>query len=284
MIEFASFWENPFLFRALLACLIIGFTNGFFSGVVVLRRSALVVSALSHTLLPGIVLAIFIGGALTQLSAFLGALFAALFVGMGSLVVALKSKVAQGTALAILYTTTFAAGVALLPTLNSSRGLEEWLFGDVLGVTVTDLWICLGIGLVTVVTLVALMRPTLLTLFEPNVAAAQGVPVKFIHAILFGLLVLTLVASLQAVGCVLSVGILVAPGASVSLLSNNPKVIFYGGGVVGALGAVAGLLLADVFGLAAGPCITMVLGLVFALAFTLSTKSRLLGVMKKFAE
>ena len=78
---------NPFFQRALVAALIIGFANGFFSGFVVLRRNALSVSALSHTMLPGITLGIVVAGSLTQVSAFLGALFAALIVGLGSVAV-----------------------------------------------------------------------------------------------------------------------------------------------------------------------------------------------------
>jgi manganese/iron transport system permease protein/iron/zinc/copper transport system permease protein len=103
-------FQDPFFQRALLAGLLIGFTNGFFSGFVVLRRTALSVSALSHTMLPGIALGILVTGALTQANAFIGALAAALFVGLGSVVVSRSSRVAQSTALAILYTSAFALG------------------------------------------------------------------------------------------------------------------------------------------------------------------------------
>jgi manganese transport system permease protein len=104
--------SNPFYQRALAAAAFIGFANGFFSGFVVLRRSALSVSALSHTMLPGIALAILATGALTQWNAFAGALFAALLVGLGSVAVSRGHRVEQGTALAVLYTAAFAVGVA----------------------------------------------------------------------------------------------------------------------------------------------------------------------------
>ena len=95
---FAPFHDD-FFQRALLAGLLIGFTNGFFSGFVVLRRTALSVSALSHTMLPGIALGILITGALTQANAFIGALSAALIVGLGSVVVSRTSRVDQGLSL-----------------------------------------------------------------------------------------------------------------------------------------------------------------------------------------
>ncbi|MBB5353265.1 manganese/iron transport system permease protein/iron/zinc/copper transport system permease protein [Haloferula luteola] len=264
--------HSPFFQRALAAALVIGFANGFFSGFVVLRKHALSVSALSHTMLPGITLGIVVAGALTQASAFLGALFAALIVGLGSVAVARGNRISQGTALAVIYTTAFAAGVAILPRLETRQELEHWLFGDILAVGTVDLWTALGIGGFMLVTANLLFRPMLLTLFEPNVAAAQGVPVRTMQYLTFGLLALSLVASLQAVGCVLSVGLLVAPAATVSLLSDRTPLLFWGGGILGAVGAVAGVLLAGITNLAPGPVIVMVLGLLFLLAWLFSPK------------
>ncbi len=264
--------SNPFYQRALAAALLIGFANGFFSGFVVLRRNALSVSALSHTMLPGIALGILMTGVLTQASAFLGALFAALMVGLGSVAVARGNRIAQGTALAVIYTTAFAAGVALLPRLDTRQELEHWLFGDIMAVANADLWVAFGIGSFTLLVANLLMRPLLVTLFEPNVAAAQGVPVRLMQYLLFTLLVLSLVASLQAVGCVLSVGMLVAPAATVSLLTDRTNALFWGGGALGAVGAVAGVLLSVTLGLAPGPVIVMLLGLCFLAAWIFSPR------------
>jgi ABC-type Mn2+/Zn2+ transport system permease subunit len=266
-------FQDPFFQRALLAGLLIGFTNGFFSGFVVLRRTALSVSALSHTMLPGIALGILVTGALTQASAFIGALAAALFVGLGSVVVSRSSRVAQGTALAILYTSAFALGVALLPLLETgNRELEHWLFGDIRLVSSADLWLAFGIGCLILLLSNIFFRPLLLTLFESDVAAAQGVPVRAMNYLLFGLLILALVTSLQAVGCVLSVGLLVAPAATISLLTNRTPLLFWGGGILGALGSVSALLLAYWTNVSAGPAIVIVLGALFLFAFLLSPK------------
>lgn len=238
----------------------------------VLRKHALSVSALSHTMLPGITLGIVVAGALTQASAFLGALFAALIVGLGSVAVSRGNRISQGTALAVIYTSAFAAGVAILPRLETRQELEHWLFGDILAVGSADLWTALAIGGVMLVVSNLLMRPILLTLFEPNVAAAQGVPIRSMQYLIFGLLVLSLVASLQAVGCVLSVGLLVAPAATVSLLTDRTSYLFWGGGLLGAAGAVGSVLLAGATNLAPGPVIVMVLGLAFLLAWLFSPK------------
>lgn len=238
----------------------------------VLRKHALSVSALSHTMLPGITLGIVVAGALTQASAFLGALFASLIVGLGSVAVARGNRISQGTALAVIYTSAFAAGVAILPKLDTREELEHWLFGEILAVGPTDLWTALGIGAFMLITANLLMRPMLLTLFEPNVAAAQGVPVRCMQYLTFGLLALSLVASLQAVGCVLSVGLLVAPAATVSLLTDRTSLLFWGGGIIGAIGAVGGVLLGIATNLSPGPVIVMVLGVLFLLAWLFSPR------------
>ncbi|MBB07806.1 MAG: manganese ABC transporter permease [Roseibacillus sp.] len=269
-------FQDPFFQRALLAGLLIGFTNGFFSGFVVLRRTALSVSALSHTMLPGIALGILITGTLTQVNAFIGALTAALFVGLGSVVVSRSSRVSQGTALAILYTTAFALGVAVLQYLRSYGDLSHWLFGDIRLVSSSDLWLAFVIGSIILLASCVFFRPLLLTLFESSVAAAQGVNVRAMNYLLFGMLILALVTSLQAVGCVLSVGLLVAPGATLSLLTNRTSLLFWGGGLVGALGSVLALLLAYWIDIPAGPAIVIVLGTLFLLAFLLSPKYGLL--------
>ncbi len=280
MTDPLSLLSNPFYQRALAAAAFIGFSNGFFSGFVVLRRNALSVSALSHTMLPGIALGILVTGALTQVNAFLGALFATMLVGLGSVAVARGNRIAQGTALAVLYTAAFAAGVALLPHLDTRQELEHWLFGDIIAVGDADLWIAFATGSFTLLVSNLLMRPILLTLFEPHVAAAQGVHTRFIQYTLFALLILSLVSSLQAVGCVLSVGLLVAPAATVSLLTDKPQALFWGGGLLGSAGSVAALLLSTRLNLAPGPAIVILLGLLFVAAYLFSPKYGLLAARR----
>jgi len=269
--------SNPFYQRTLAAAAFIGFTNGFFSGFVVLRRNALSVSALSHTMLPGIALGILITGYLSQWNAFFGAMFAALLVGLGSVAVARGKRVAEGTSLAVLYTAAFAAGVAILPKLKTRSELEHWLFGDIMAVGNADLWIVFAIGAVILLATNLLMRPLLLTLFEPNVAAAQGVPVRVMQYLVFGLLVLALVSSLQAVGCVLSVGLLVTPAATVSLLTDKTSALFWGGGLIGGFGSIAAVFVSSPLGIAPGPAIVILLGILFILAYLFSPKYGLLS-------
>ena len=264
--------DTQFFQRALLAATLIGFTNGFFSGFVLLRRNALSMGALSHTMLPGIATVVLVTGALTQWGAFVGALVAAMIVGLGSVAVARGSRIPQGTALAIFFTSAFAAGVVIQRRIGTAAELENWLFGNILAVSDGDLWIFLVISAVTLSLSTLFMRPLLLTLFEPHVAAAQGVHVKTMQYMLFGLLILALVASFQALGSVLSIGLLVAPAAIVSLFTNKTSWLFWGGGIVGSGGSVIAVLISAATETPTGPTIVMVQGITFLLACMISPR------------
>lgn len=270
MNELLEMLAMPFFRRALAAAALIGFTNGFVSGFVLLRRSALTLGALGHTLLPGIVVAVLITGTLSQVSAFVGALVAALLVGLCSMMVSRDSRIPQGTALAVFYTSAFALGVVLLKYVHTSQDLEAWLFGNIMSVGNADLKVFFGIAAVTLLSSILFMRPMLLTLFEPSVAAVQGVPVRAVNYLLFTLMILALMASFQAVGAVLSIGLLVVPGAIVSLFTNSTRWLFWGGGTVGALGAVGAVLLSVPMGISTGPAIVIVLGGLFVIAYIAS--------------
>ena len=278
--DLASF---PSLQRSLLAALIIGFTNGCFSAYVVLKRGALVAGSLSHALLPGIVLGVLVAGRLTGWSSFLGALFAALIVVLASVTVSRVSRLDQSTSLGVILTVAFAAGLILFNYIpgevKSQVKLEDYLFGDLLMLDSTDVWMAFGVSVLTLTVCVALQRTLLVTLFEPSVAAAQGVPVRAVQYLIMTLLVLVMVSALKAVGCMLSLGLVVAPGATVFLLTNSTRAMFWGGGVLGAVSAVGGVMLANVpdINVTAGAAITAVLGAIFLLALVFSPKSGLIS-------
>jgi manganese/iron transport system permease protein/iron/zinc/copper transport system permease protein len=250
------------------------------SAFVVLQKSALKIGTLSHALLPGIALAVLVAG-LTQWSALAGAVFAALIVGLGSLFLSRTSRLDQDTAMGILYTTAFAGGLLILTKLDIRQQLDEWLFGSIVGMADSDLWIAFGISAVAVLALIALQRPLLIYMFEPNIAASLGVPVRLLSYALFGITILVLISSLQAVGCILSVGLMVAPAATVYLLTNNARTLFWGGGIIGGLGSVAAFFLSYPLGWSVSATIIVVLGGLFMLAYIFSPRYGLFSSRKR---
>jgi manganese transport system permease protein len=276
----SEFLEGSHAQRSLLGCLMIGFANGYVSGFVVLRRTALEIGTLSHSLLPGIALAVLLYG-LSDWSTLFGAVLAALLVGLGSLLVSRTSRLDRDTAMGILYTTAFAAGVIILTKLSLQQKLQEWIFGSIQAMQDSDLWTAYGISFLAVVMLTALQRPLLIYLFEPHVAASLGVPVRFLNYALYTLVVLVLVSSLQAVGCILSVGLLIIPAATVYLLTDRANALFWGGAFVGALGSLIAFYLQLPLDWPLGPTILVVLGVMFLAAYILGPKYGILAQLRR---
>lgn len=275
MNDFIDFLGEPIAQRSLWACAVIGFANGFVSALVVLRRSSLQIGTISCALLPGIALAILLFG-LMQVSILIGAVLAGLMVGLGSLFVSRTSKVDHDTALSIIHTTGFAIGYIILIRLGLQQKVDDWLFGSIMSMGNVDLWIAYGISALAVISITALRRPLLIYLFDPRAAAAMGIPTRAFSYGIFTLIILVLVSSLQAVGAFLTLGLLVAPAATMYLLSNRSGMMFWGGGIIGGLGSVTAFFLSYPLGWHLGATIIVVLGVIFLLAYIFSPKYGLL--------
>ncbi len=264
-------FQYEFMQRALIACALIGFTNGFLGSFVVLRRLALMADALSHSLLPGLAIAAIVVG-LNPGGLLIGGLLAAIFVALGGHMIARSSRVKDETAIASLYIIAFAIGIAIIKYARVKVSLDHFLFGNILGIADSDLWTSYAVSAVVLLTLIALHRPLLLAIFEPSVAQTQGIRVGWLLGLLIVLIVLTMVSSLQAVGVLLSLGLMILPAATIYLVSDSYASISWGGGLLGMTGAIAGLLLSFWANIPSGPAIVLVLGTVFLAAYLFSPK------------
>ena len=272
-------FTHDFMQRALVGGALIGFANGFLGGFVVLRRLALMADALSHSMLPGLVLGTMIAGGLTLSALFSGGLLAALFVALGALLVARSSRIKEDSALAVLYTVAVALGLVLRTVGNVRVPLDHYLFGNILGLSNADLWLAWGVTLIGIPLLAAFQRSYLLLLFEPAIARSQGVRAGALNLLLIVLLVVTLVSSVQAVGVILMLGLLIAPAATVYLLCDSFPAMLWGGGLIGAFGSVAGLVISyRVSNLPSGAAILLALGAIFLLVWIFSPRY---GVLRR---
>ncbi len=268
--------------RALVGGALIGFTNGFLGTFIVLRRMSLMADALSHSMLPGLALGLLVAGGLSASGLFLGGITAALLVALGAMVLARTSRLKEDASLAILYTVAFSAGVVLLQFVPTQVDLKHWLFGDILGIGNADLWIAYGVTLVVVPGLLLVLRPLLLTLFDPMVARSQGVKVDALHVLLVAASVLTMISSAQAVGVILMLGLLVTPAATLYLLTDNFSTMLWGGAALGSVSSVVGLVLSYRFDrVPSGAAIVLVLGACFLAAWALSPRYGLLARLRK---
>ncbi len=264
-------FHHEFMRRVIVGGALVGFTNGFLGAFVVLRRLALMADSLSHSLLPGLAVALLLFG-LAPIGLFFGALVAALIVAVGAQMIARSSRLKEDTALGALYTVAFSLGVVLISFVKVRVSLLHYLFGNILGLSNSDLWIIYGISLVVVPLLAALQRPLLLTLFDPTVASSQGIRVNWLNFVLMVALVLTMIASLQAIGVIMLLGLLIAPAATVYLLCDSYPAMLWGGGAIGMFGSCAGLLLSYRLNLPSGACIVLVLGVILLAAYLFSPR------------
>jgi manganese/iron transport system permease protein len=256
----------PFMLRGLLASLMVGMLCAVIGTYVVLRGMAFLGDALAHSILPGVAVAYLLG---TNL--FWGALVMGVLTAGGIGYLSRRGQVREDTAIGIIFAASFALGVALLSTVGSySVDLTHILFGNVLGVTDTDLWLTAGLGLVTLLAVIALYKELLVVSFDPILAATLRLPAGVINYLLLVLIALTVVVSLQTVGVALMVAMLVTPAATAYLLTRRLWQMMIVGAVIGATSSVAGLYLSFYVNVASGAAVVLVCTALFVMAFLLA--------------
>ena len=253
----------PFMVRGLLASLMVGTLCAVVGTYVVLRGMAFFGDALAHAILPGVAVAY-----LLAINLFWGALVMGLITAIGIGYLSRRSQVKEDTAIGVIFAASFALGVALLSTVRSySVDLTHILFGNVLGVSNTDLWLTAGLGLVVLVVVFLLYKELLVVSFDPILAATLRLPLDALNYLLLVLIALTVVVSLQAVGVALMVAMLVTPAATAYLLTRRLWQMMIIGAAIGAASAVAGLYLSFYVNVASGAAVVLVATGFFVLAF-----------------
>ena len=251
-----------FMQHALVVAVLVGAVCAVLSCYLVLKGWSLMGDAISHAVLPGIVIAFVLGLPLA-----IGAFAAGLGCAVATGYLEENSRVKEDTVMGIVFSGMFGFGLVLFTKVETDQHLNHILFGNMLGVTASDLF---ETGLVAGGVLLAVLvkrRDLLLYCFDPQHARAIGLPVRVLHYGLLALLSLTIVASLKAVGIILVVAMLIAPGAIAYLLSNSFERMLAIAAAVAIGSSVAGTLVSFHIDGATGPCIVLIQMAVFVLAF-----------------
>lgn len=255
-----------FMQRGLLAALMVGVLCSVIGTYVVLRGMAFIGDALAHAILPGVAAAY-----LVQVNLLVGALVAGVITAIGIGFVTRHSQIKQDTAIGVVFPSAFALGILLISTIRSySVDLTHILFGNVLGVSGTDLVIIAGLGLLVLTTIFLLYKELLLTSFDRVMAAALHLPVDRLDYLLLVMLSLTIVVSLQTVGVALVVAMLVTPGATASLLARRLPSMMILAAAIGATSGIVGLYLSFFLNVASGAAIVLVATAFFFVALLFS--------------
>ena len=254
-----------FLQKALLNSLVVGVLAGVMGSFIILRGMALMGDAISHAILPGVVISYILG-----IHYFIGAVL------MGLLVIYLITHVNQHTKLkndvpvGVIFSAFFALGVLLLLKAQTSLDLTQILFGNVLTIQSSQMITTLIVGLLVLILVFVFYKELVICSFDPLMAKVYGINVKFFDSLLMLLLTLVTVASLQTVGVILVVSMLVTPAATAYLLTHNMKKMIGLSASLGALSSIAGLYLSYMYNLSSGAVIVIVSFLLFVGAYLFS--------------
>jgi manganese/iron transport system permease protein len=262
----------PFMQRALVVSVIVGAVCAVLSCYLVLKGWSLMGDAISHAVLPGIVLA-FVLGLPLAIGAFAAGLSCALLTGY----LKENSRVKEDTVMGIVFSGMFGFGLVIFSKIETDLHLLHILFGNVLGVTAQDVAETALIAGGTLIAVLLKRRDLLLYCFDPNHARAVGLPVRALHYGLLILLSLTIVGSLKAVGIILVIAMLVAPGAIAYLLTDRfERMLLIATSVAVASSALGTIVSFHVDG-ATGACIVLIQFAVFVLAFLFAPKRGLVA-------
>ncbi|MEG0475928.1 MAG: metal ABC transporter permease, partial [Carnobacterium sp.] len=203
--------------------------------------------------------------------------FAALLIGL----VTQHSKLKSDTAIGIVFSSFFAAGIIAISFAKSSTDLYHILFGNVLAVTQTDMIITVVVAILVILFVVLYYKELLVSSFDPVMSQAYGLKVQLIHYVLMLLLTLVAVAALQTVGTILVVAMLITPAATAYLLSNKLSTMILIASTIGIISSVVGLFLSYSYNLASGAAIVLTTTVFFLVAFLFSPKQNLLIKRRK---
>jgi manganese/iron transport system permease protein len=272
-----SWFTDPFAYefmqRALLVSLLVAAVCAVLSCYLVLKGWSLMGDAISHAVLPGIVIAYVVGIPLV-----IGAFTAGLGCALATGYLKDNSRVKEDTVMGIVFSGMFGFGLVLFTKIETEQHLNHILFGNVLGVTTTDLIETAIIAGCTLLIVLIKRRDLLLYCFDPNHARAIGLPVRVLHYGLLVLLSLTIVSALKAVGIILVIAMLIAPGATAYLLTDSFGRMLWIAVVVAMASAALGTLVSFHINGATGACIVLVQASAFVAAFLFAPKRGLFAV------
>lgn len=280
MVQILDFFQYSFAFKALLVSSLVGVMCGVLGAFIVLRNMSMIGDALSHAILPGIVVAAMIVGYST-IGFFVGAVVAGLVAALAITWIQQNLRTRNDAAIGIVFTCMFAIGVVGISYISKNHSmhldLKDFLFGNVLGISREDVYLTVFVAIYVLLSIVGLYRYLQASTFQPVVARTMGIPTRAIHYYLMLLMSLVVVSALRSVGVILVVAMLITPSSTALLLTNRLRWVLVLSGVLGACAAMLGLVLSVIWSSPPGPMMAIVATVFYALAGLFSPKYGILS-------
>ncbi|HEU0292350.1 MAG TPA: metal ABC transporter permease [Anaerolineales bacterium] len=256
-----------FMQRGMIAALLVGIVCAVVGSYMVLRGMAFFGDALAHTILPGVALGYLVNGGARE-PLFWWALGTSIAAALGIGAISKNSQIKEDTAIGIIFAGMFALGIALISTVRSyAVDLSHFLFGDVLSVSASSLWLILIFGGIVLLTIFAFYKEFTTISFDPVLAATLRLPVGLLNNLLLILIAVTVAVSLQTVGVALMVAMLVTPAATAYLLTQRLSHMMILAAVLASFSGIIGLYLSFYLSIASGAAIVLIATVFFIIAF-----------------
>ena len=263
MIEEALLpFQFAFMTNAMLIAVLVSVPAALLSCFLVLKGWSLMGDAISHAVLPGVVLAYIVGLPLA-----VGAFAAGMTCALATGYLQENSRVKQDTIMGVVFSGMFGLGIVLYTKITTEAHLDHILFGDILGVGPADLWQTGLIAAVVAALLIAKWRDLMLHSFDPAQARAGGLPIRLLHYGLLALISLTIVAALKAVGIILAIALLIAPGAIAFLITRRFGMMLIAAVCVAVSASLVGVWASFFLDSAPAPTIVLLMTIIFIVAF-----------------
>ncbi|MFI1714543.1 anchored repeat-type ABC transporter permease subunit [Streptomyces litmocidini] len=272
-------WELPFMQRAFAVAAVVGLVCGVVGVFVVLRGMAFIGDAVAHSAFPGVALAYALEGNLL-----LGGAAAGITTAVLIAFVSQNRRLREDTVIGVFFAFAFGLGIVLVSTRDSwTTDLSSFLFGQVLAVGPEDVWTVAGLGAVLVTVVLLLRKELVAVTLDRETARAAGLPVFRLDLLLYIVVTTTIVMSLEAVGNVLVLALLITPAATARMLTDRLGVMTVLASGTGCAGTLGGLYVSYAYDLAAGGSIVVVLTGLFALTWCLAPRHGLLARARRRA-
>jgi manganese transport system permease protein/manganese/iron transport system permease protein len=271
-MNLAAPFQYGFMIEALLVSALVGTVCAILSCYLILKGWALMGDAVSHAVLPGVVGAYVLGIPLA-VGAFIAGLTCAISTGW----IKANSRIKEDTVMGIVFTGMFALGLVMFTQIKTDAHLNHILFGNILGIERDDLIATVIVSVATLLILLPLRKDLLLYCFDPAHARSLGLNTNRLHYLLLSVLAATIVASLQAVGILLVVAMLVTPGCTARLLTDRFDHMLIVAVVVTVLASCTCVYVSFFINGATGACIVIAQALLFSLALVFAPKHGLIA-------
>ncbi|HDA1829503.1 TPA: metal ABC transporter permease [Staphylococcus aureus] len=253
MLEFVEhLFTYQFLNRALITSIIVGIVCGTVGSLIVLRGLSLMGDAMSHAVLPGVALS-FLFGIPMLVGALITGMIASIFIGY----ITSSSKTKPDAAIGISFTAFLASGIIIISLINTTTDLYHILFGNLLAITNSAFLTTIVIGSIVLILIIIFYRPLMISTFDPTFSRMSGLNTTLLHYFVMLLLSLVTVASIQTVGIILVVALLITPASTAFLISKKLYSMMIIASLISVISSIVGLYYSYIYNIPSGATIVL---------------------------